>query len=241
MNNDYCIRSVRKKQIENEYMTKFPFNIPSIRKFETLDLSNPVVFFVGENGSGKSTLLEGIAVCYGFNPEGGTVNFNFSTKDTHSSLSEYLILTKGITNRKKNGYFLRAESFYNLATEIDNLESDDKGYIEYYGGTSLHKRSHGEAFLSIILNRLKNPGLYIFDEPESALSFNGQIIFLDKIKELTEKGAQFIISTHSPILTAYRESIIYEFDDIGITRQKYEDTNNYTNYKYFLRNPDSFL
>lgn len=149
---------------------KYPFSIPAIRHLEHLSLHPKVTYFVGENGTGKSTLLEAIAVVEGFNPEGSSRNFNFSTRDTHSSLCECLRLGHGVRRLKRSdGFFLRAESFYNTATYIDRI--GDARYLERnFGGIAPHERSHGESFFSLMLDRFKGNGLYLLDEPESALS-----------------------------------------------------------------------
>jgi len=199
-----------------------------------LEFHDKVTFIVGENGTGKSTILEGIAVAYGFNPEGGTRNFNFSTNDTHSDLHKNLKLVKGV-KRPNDGFFLRAESFYNMATNIDNT-----GASGSYGGISLHSQSHGESFLSVIRNRFSGHGLYILDEPEAALSPSRQMSLLVFMDELIKQGSQFIIATHSPIIMAYPDSIVYELND-GIKEVNYKDTEHYKITKAFLENPERML
>ena len=199
-----------------------------------MEFHDKVTFIVGENGTGKSTILEGIAVAYGFNPEGGTRNFNFSTNDTHSDLHKNLKLVKGV-KRPNDGFFLRAESFYNMATNIDNT-----GASGSYGGISLHSQSHGESFLSVIRNRFSGHGLYILDEPEAALSPSRQMSLLVFMDELIKQGSQFIIATHSPIIMAYPDSIVYELND-GIKEVNYKDTEHYKITKAFLENPERML
>lgn len=150
----------------------YPFSLPAVRGLDVIVPHPKVTFFIGENGSGKSTLLEAIAVLMGFNPEGGTRNFNFGTRASHSSLSDYLRIAKGIT-RPKDGFFLRAESFFNVATEIERLDDEpacSPPVINSYGGHSLHEQSHGESFMALLLNRFGGKGLYLLDEPEAALS-----------------------------------------------------------------------
>jgi predicted ATPase len=196
----------------------------------------PVTFFIGENGTGKSTLLEAIAVSYGFNPEGGSKNFNFRTKETHSDFYKYLRIGKSYNNAN-DGYFLRAESFYNVASNIDDLNHGGKiPLYEYYGGKSLHKQSHGESFLSLLENRLTGNGLYIFDEPEAALSPMKLLELLVIIDKLVKNNSQFIISTHSPMLMAYPKSEIYEINNGKLKLTSFEDTNHYSLMKYFLLN-----
>ena len=210
-----------------------------------LELSNPVTFFMGENGSGKSTLIEAIAVAYGFNPEGGTGNFNFETRSSHSQLFRYVKLIKGY-KRPENRFFLRAESFYNVATNIDELDSDP--YASFappiknsYGGISLHEKSHGESFLTLVENRFGKNGLYILDEPEAALSPTGILRLMVRMDELVKQGSQFIISTHSPILSAFPNAEIFELSDDGITPIPYKQTSHYVITKRFLDDPNGML
>lgn len=209
--------------------------IKNLRKNQGIQLNKKVTFFVGENGTGKSTLLEGIAVASGFNAEGGTKNFNFATKETHSPLYQYLTITKGI-KKATDGFFLRAESFYNLATEIDQLN-----IASSYGGKSLHHQSHGESFMSLLMHRFRGNGLYILDEPEAALSPARQLALLVQIDKLVKQNSQFIIATHSPILMAYPDADIFvlEPDDIKLT--PYQETEHYILTKQFLDHPQRML
>lgn len=207
-----------------------------------LSFSSNVTFFVGENGTGKSTLIEGIAVAYGFNAEGGTKNFNFSTSKTHSELCKHLILSK--PGHAKDGFFLRAESLYNVATNIDNMDklpSFDPPVIESYGGVSLHEQSHGESFLSIVQNRFRGNGLYILDEPEAALSPMRLLTLMAEIDTLVKKESQFIIATHSPILMTFPGAEILELSQKGIEKVNYRDTEHYQITKRFLDNPEKML
>lgn len=225
-------------QIRNNRPTaernSYPYNIPSIAKLDELSLRNPVTFIIGENDSGKSTLVESIAINAGFNAEGGSSNFNFSTQDSHSVLFEDIQLIR-TGYRNKDGYFLRAESFYNVATAVDNYLVQDS-----YGG-SLHERSHGESFLALLHNRLYGNGLYIFDEPESALSVVSQMNMLTRIRELVNARSQFIIATHSPILLAYPDADIYQVTEDGLQQVGYEDTEQYRLTKYFMNNYSRML
>jgi predicted ATPase len=208
-------------------------------------MHSKVTFLVGENGSGKSTLLEAIAIAYGFNPEGGSKHFNFATEASHSSLSNQLQLVKGIKT-PKDGYFLRAESFYNVASYIDRTDRESQAYglgpdiIEGYGGKSLHHQSHGESFMSLMQNRFKGQGLYILDEPEAALSPTAQLAMLKRMHELVEKGSQFIIATHSPIILGYPDSVLYSVDH-GLSPITYEETDHYKVMKEFLNHYDNIL
>ena len=194
------IRSVKLEELNVElgYTAKLPA-VKSLAEKEELEFTSPVTYFVGENGTGKSTLLEAIAVKYGFNAEGGSLNFSFSTKATHSPLHSAIKLVRGI-ERPKTGFFLRAESFYNAASYIDTLGSE---ILDAYGGKSLHEQSHGESFFSLVMNRFKGHGMYILDEPEAALSPSRQMSLLICIKELCDSGSQFIIATHSPVILAW--------------------------------------
>lgn len=207
-----------------------------------IELRSPVTFFIGENGTGKSTLLEAIAVAVGFNPEGGTRNFNFFTRNTHSELCDCISLTR--YGYPKDGFFLRAESFYNVASNIDEL--DEAGGIgpqlkDSYGGKSLHAQSHGESFISLVQNRFGGRGLYLLDEPEAALSPMRLMSLLVAMDGLVKKASQFIICTHSPILMAYPRAEIYQLSDEGIERADYKNTEHYIVTKQFLDNPERML
>ncbi|SAL77024.1 recombination protein F [Caballeronia peredens] len=221
----------------------YPFSLPAVRALDTLEPHPKVTFLVGENGSGKSTLLEAIAVSMGFNPEGGTKNFRFGTRASHSPLHEYLRIAKGF-RRPRDGFFLRAESFFNVATEIEQLD-DEPGFgppvIASYGGKSLHERSHGESFLTLLMERFGGQGLYLLDEPEAALSPQRQLAALARIHDLVKDDSQFIIATHSPILMAYPDAWIYALTEDGIERVAYEDTEHFKVTRAFLANPERML
>ncbi len=213
----------------------FPFTLPALRSFERLALHPNVTFLVGENGSGKSTLLEAIAIGMGFNAEGGSRGFNFATRASHSDLWEHLRLVRGI-ERPRDGYFLRAESFYNVGSEIERL-----GVQEYYGNTPLHEQSHGEAFLTLFMKRFRSNGFYALDEPEAALSPQRQLALLGRLHDLVGERCQFVIATHSPILMAYPNATIYAFGEDGIREVAYEDTEHYRVTRDFLANPARML
>ncbi len=218
----------------------YPFSLPAVRSLSRLELSAPVTFFVGENGTGKSTLLEAIAVNSGFNAEGGSRNFNFSTVQTHSVLHEHITLIKG-PFRPKDGFFLRAESFYNVSSEIERLSEGEEAYFKSYGGRSPHQQSHGESFLALVNDRFWGDGLYILDEPESALSPMRQLALLRRMSDLVQDGSQFIMATHSPILLAYPGAEIYVLTEDGIELTPYRETEHYVITKEFLNNPTRML
>ena len=215
------------------YLHSLPV-VEYLSKVKTLDFSAPVTFFVGENGTGKSTLLEAIAVAYGFNAEGGTRNFRFSTNKTHSELCEYISLVKRAY--ANDGFFLRAESLYNAATYIDDVEATHN-----YGPVSLHHQSHGEGFMAIVQNRFSGRGVYLLDEPEAALSPMRLLTLMVEIQRLTELDSQFIIATHSPILMALPGADIMEFSPNGIRKVTYQETEHYQITKRFLDDPQRML
>ena len=229
------LREIILKRNDVESFKHYPFSIPVIQSLESLDFHPDVTFFVGENGSGKSTLLEAIAVLQNFNPEGGNWNTQFNTSQTHSNLHEYLKPIKGY-KKPKDGYFLRAESFYNLATYMDST-----GYLVGYGNKSLHQQSHGESFMATLTNKLKGNGFYIMDEPEAALSPARQLAAIAAIHQLVLKKSQFIIATHSPILLAYPRAKIYHFSVGGIKKINYQETEHYTITKDFLNRHEMMM
>ena len=221
----------------------FPFVIPAIGGLDTIEFDQPVTFFIGENGAGKSTLLEAIALGLGLNAEGGSRNFKFSTRDSHSNLRQYLRLSRS-ARRMRDSFFLRAESYFNVATEIEALDREGgpgPPIIDAYGGTSLHEQSHGESFFALFMNRLRGNGLYLFDEPEAALSPTRQLAFLSRMHELVEGGAQFLIATHSPILMAYPKAAIHLLADGPPREIAYRDTEHYRVTRDFLTRTEQML
>ncbi|HEY1371251.1 MAG TPA: AAA family ATPase [Candidatus Binatia bacterium] len=221
---------------------RYPFSLPAVRHLDMLEFHPKVTFLIGENGSGKSTLLEAIAVSWGFNAEGGTKNFAFATRASHSELHRYIRIEKTI-RRPRDGFFFRAESFFNVATEIERLDNEPGGgrIIDSYGGLSLHEQSHGESFLALMTNRLGGAGLYLLDEPEAALSPQRQLVVLSRMHDLVNDDSQFIIASHSPLLMAYPDAYIYSFSTAGIQKIDYYDTEHFRVMHDFLVNPKRML
>ncbi len=229
----------------------YPFDVPAIASLRTLKVKSRVLCFVGENGSGKSTLLEAIALACGFGAEGGTRNFLLSTRRAPDGdgdpeaplerLADALRLTW--TKRQGDGFFLRAESFYNVATYLDRLDRSGGNPLASYGGISLHERSHGESFLTLFLSRISGRGLYLLDEPEAALSAARQLALLVRMRDLLDNDdeSQFVIATHAPILLAFPGAQIVSFDGGAMHEIAYRDTDAYTITRRFLENPDRAL
>lgn len=225
-------------------------DVPAVRclgESGGLEFDRDVTFLVGENGTGKSTLLEAAAVAMGFNAEGGGRNFRFSTRDTHSPLVDYLTVVRQAY--PKDGFFLRAESFYNASSYIEDVAANGlggaAGAAEFlqksYGGASPHAQSHGESFLALVQNRFSGNGLYFLDEPEAALSPMRQLVLLGEMRRLVEKRSQFLIATHSPILMAYPGARIYEITPEGVRAVAYRETEHYAVTKAFLDAPERML
>lgn len=208
--------------------------IEALHDLKSLEFTSPITFFVGENGSGKSTLLEAIAIAAGFNPEGGSRNYHFSTFDSHSELCEAIRLVRSC-NRPGWGYFLRAESFYNVATkEMDYADAD-------HPSQKYHEKSHGESFLTLAQNQFRPHGLYLLDEPEAALSPQRQLTLLINIHECAKAGAQFFIVTHSPILLGMPEAEILTFDEGKLHSCDYEETSSYQITELYINNRKQLL
>ncbi len=215
--------------------------VAALRAAGRWPLDPAVTFLVGDNGSGKSTLVEAVAVAAGFNPEGGSTNFRFATRASQSELGEHLRLVRG-ARKPRTGFFLRAESFYNVATEIERLEQVDPGLIgSSYGGRSPHERSHGESFLALATHRFGPQGFYLLDEPESALSVHGCLALLRRMVDLVAAGSQFLIATHSPVLLAYPAAVIWQIDADGLNRVSYDDTELVRLHRGFLADPQRYL
>ncbi len=214
--------------VEDSYVRR----IPALAGLDSLTFSGNLTFFVGENGSGKSTLLEAIAIACGFNPEGGTKNYDFHTYDDYSGLARSLHCIAG--PKPQWGFFLRAESFYNVASTAMMKYNDDGRMTDY------HSRSHGESFLEFIQQGAEK-GLYLLDEPEAALSPQRQLTLLIHLKRMAEAGSQYIIISHSPILLGIPGAKILSFDDGHVHEISYEETESYRITKMFLENREYFL
>ena len=211
--------------------TVYPFSIPSLAHLETLELHPRVTFLTGANAAGKSTLLEAIAVAADLNPEGGSRNFRFETRASHSQLGDVLRLVRG-ARHPRHDFFLRAEAFFNVASEIESI-----GDIVDYGGVSLHEQSHGQSFIALLTHRFGPDGLFLLDEPEAALSPQGQLAMLSRMYELVRQGCQLVIATHSPILLSFPDARIYELSDEGIATVEYDDSDLVRLYRSFLAAP----
>jgi predicted ATPase len=239
---DPLVRSVVLKRDEVEDPNAYPFAIPAIRALDELVLDPQVTFFVGENGSGKSTLVEAIAIAAGLNPEGGSRHVRMTTRESQSPLHKYLRLVKG-TRKIRDGYFLRAESFFNVATYLDRMRMEPGGgrALAPYGGKSLHEQSHGESFISLLKNRFGPNGFYVLDEPEAALSLRGVLALMRRMHDLAAEGSQFVVSTHSPVLLGFPEATIYALSTDGINKTSFDASDVVTLTRSFLENRQQFL
>ncbi|WP_225732482.1 MULTISPECIES: AAA family ATPase [unclassified Nocardia] len=224
----------------------YPFNLPAVRflaRSNGLTLPGGVTFLVGENGSGKSTLLEAIAVAAGINAEGGSQSFNFATRASESCLGKLLTVAWGI-RKPRSRFFLRAESYYNVTTELERLDAEPGSppLLPAYGGVLAHERSHGESFIDLMRHRFRPNGLYLLDEPEAALSPRGCVTVLARLTELVAQGCQVVAATHSPILLALPGARIYEIDDSGeISVVDYDAALPVRLTRQFLAAPDQYL
>lgn len=238
--NELYIRGLR---VETDKLERGSYvrEIPALRDLTELHFDGAVTCFVGENGTGKSTLLEAIAVAYGFNPEGGTLNYHFSTYDDVSPLAQALTLVKGF-RRPKTSHFFRAESFFNVASKAEEYREYDTKEVYYarYGGKSLHEQSHGESFLAFFQS-FREPGLYLMDEPEAALSPQRQLTLLSHLAYLAGKGAQIILATHSPILLGLPDAALLSFDGEAIHPVQYEETESYRITELFINHRRALL
>jgi len=235
----YSAVVLKRDQISQQEFRSYPFNVPAIAHLDTLELDPKITIIVGENGTGKSTLIEAIAIAAGMNAEGGSKNFSFSTRKSHSVLHDRIELRRG-ARRERDGFFLRAESMYNFATVLDQLDSYDAPgpkLIKSYGDVSLHEQSHGESFFAVLANRFGEDSFLVMDEPESALSPARQLYLLGQMQRLiVQSQCQFVLSTHSPILMSYPGATLYRLDTSGIARTRLEDTEHFQITRNFLTN-----
>ncbi len=244
LNRQYLLSYSIKDHFEDEYL----YHIPAVQHLKQFTFKKPVTFFVGENGSGKSTLLEALAINCGFNAEGGTKNISFNTCETHSTLYQSIKVVRSVPF-PSDGFFLRAESFYNVATELDRLdkislygEALDHYFLKAnYGGKSMHEQSHGESFLALAMNRFHKKSIFFLDEPEAALSPSRQMSLLARIHDLVKEDCQFIIATHSPILISYPNAEVVELLENEAKVTPYKETEHYLLTKQFLENTETML
>ncbi|RXF69571.1 AAA family ATPase [Hansschlegelia zhihuaiae] len=221
----------------------YPFNLPAIAGIDEIDLDAPVVIFVGANGSGKSTLMEAIAAQLGCNPEGGSPNFRFDTAGTLSALHSVMRLARRIP-RNTDRYFYRADAYHVFATEMRRLDSEPSfgpPIKTYYGGQDLHEMSHGQAVMKLLRHRFRGGGIYLMDEPEAALAPETQLEVIARIAQLCGEGARFVLATHSPLLMALPDALIYELDETGVSRRAYQELNHVRLYRRFLGDPASVV
>ncbi len=213
-----------------------PFDVAAIATIDELAFA-PVTVFVGDNGSGKSTLIEAIAVACGFNAEGGGRNLSFTTHATHSALHEHLRLRFG--RRPATGWFLRAETFYGMASRIATDDVPEFSVARYF--PDLHGRSHGESFLDLMVQRFADRGLFIMDEPESALSFQGQLALIALMSDAVAAGSQFVVATHSPLLMRFPDARILSFDGGAVHEVAWDELEVVALWRRFLEAPEPFL
>ena len=236
------IRSARlRPPAESEQRAGFPWELGVTRALESgVDLHPQVTFLIGENGAGKSTLIEALAVAAGLNPEGGSDQLRFSTRVSESPLTQAVQLVRG-TRRPRTRFFLRAESLFNMATEIESLPGPADEALRPYGGVSLHEQSHGESFLAVMLNRFGDDGLYLLDEPEAALSTQNQLTMLARMHDLVRARSQFVIATHSPLLLAFPDALILRCHEDGVDPVEYDEAEPVRLTRAFLADPERFV
>ena len=243
MNSEPYLRELVLRRAQVPDFSRYPFAVPAVSALDRLTFDRPVTFLIGENGSGKSTILEAIAVAFGFNAEGGSRNFRFGTRSSHSELNQYLQLIRN-ARRPRDSFFLRAESYFNVATEIEQMDAvrGPGGFVgPAFGPRRLHDQSHGESFLALVEHRFRGNGLYLLDEPEAALSPMRQMALLSRLHTLVRMNSQFIIVTHSPILLAYPDATILECSAEGLRRRAYEETEHFHLTRDFLNRYPAML
>ena len=218
----------------------FPFDLPAMTSIERLALGQPVTLLAGDNGSGKSTVLEAIAAAVGFDEQGGELERLGELPAVPRSILRDALAPVLSGTKPRNGYYLRAESFFNVAAFVDSGERFAPD-LSLYGDVPLHEQSHGESFLALASNRFGADGLYLLDEPEAALSVTGALALLAVVMRAAAAGAQFVMATHSPILLAAPNATIYEFDETGINAAEYDDLEAVRLTRGFLEAPERYL
>ncbi|MBN1699069.1 MAG: AAA family ATPase [Spirochaetales bacterium] len=218
----------------------FPFNLEILNKTGSIDFTTPVTFFVGENGTGKSTLLEAITYRCGIYIWRGVERARCTNNPYEQMLYRYV--EHEWSDGPVPGSFFASSIFNNFARILDEWASSDPGVLDYFGGESLLTKSHGQSFMAFFRSRYTVKGLYLLDEPETALSPRSQLSLLDILCKMTDHGhAQFIIATHSPILLACKGATIYSFDRIPVKQIAYEETDHFRVYKEFMADPKKML
>ena len=225
---------------DDRWGTGFPFDVPAIAAIEQLRLDAPVTLLAGDNGTGKSTIVEAIAEAIGFAAQGGELERLGELPAVPRPALEGGLEPVLARTKPRTGYFLRAESFFNVAAFVDGggrFAPD----LSLYGGVALHEQSHGQSFLALAANRFGGEGIYILDEPEAALSVSGALALLAIVVRASRAGAQFVIATHSPILLACPGARVYELDERGIGECAYDDVEAVRLTRGFLEAPDRFI
>jgi predicted ATPase len=218
----------------------FPFDVPAVAALERLELTTPVTLLAGDNGSGKSTIVEAVAEAMGFAAEGGELERSGELPAAPRAVLDGTLEPKLSSTKPRTGYFLRAESFFNIAQFVDG-GSTFAPDVSLYGGVPLHEQSHGESFLALAANRFAGEGLYVLDEPEAALSVAGALALVSVVARASAAGAQFVIATHSPILLACPRARIYELTAEGIAECAYDDLDTVRLMRGFLDAPERYL
>jgi predicted ATPase len=228
------------RRVESRWGRGFPYDLPALATVERLRLDAPVTLLAGDNGTGKSTIAEAIAEAIGFAQQGGELERLGELPAVAGPAIGGALAPDLASTKPRTGYFLRAESFFNVASFVDSggTYSPD---LSLYGDVPLHQQSHGQSFLALASNRFGGHGFYVLDEPEAALSATGALALLAIVARAARQGSQFVIATHSPILLACPEARIYQFDDSGIEECGYDDLDAVRLTRAFLNAPDRFL
>ena len=228
------------RRVEKRWGSGFPFDVPAVAQVAQLDLDAPITLLAGDNGTGKSTLIEAIAEAMGYGAEGGEFDRSGELPAVPRPVMGGALEPVLSRTKPRNGYFLRAESFFNVAHFVDGGTSFAPD-LSLYGDTPLHQQSHGQSFLALAANRFGGEGLYVLDEPEAALSVSGALALLAIVVRAARSGAQFVIATHSPILLACPDAAVYELDDAGLARCAYDDLDAVRFTRGFLDAPERFV